>query len=267
MKVGEALPNIFRRTAAVLEPGTQILVAASLLRFHQIDALPIRFEPSQKKKFAVFGFSCLSKLLETPAAEYQEFLELPCENASLELSTVDVDDSLEDLLRVFERTRFGFAWVDSDKLGGFASLRDVLELYGNDSIVTNMAVEQVASPIFSMEASSPLSNVINEMFNHKFRRIFVKGQNSVVTDRRIIGYLFSASRLTETAKNPETLLDGKLGDLEKVEPIHLAKHSSIKEAALSMVGAVEECLTCDSGVVTPWDLVMKPLKGGNLVIK
>ena len=266
MKVGEALPNIFRRNSAVLEPGTQMLLAASLLRFHQIDALPIGFDPKKKKRFAVFGFSCLSKLLETPPAEYGKFLELPCESASLELSTVDVDDSVEDLLRVFERTKFGFAWVESDKVGGFASLRDVLELYGNRSIESNMSVEQVASPIFSMQASSPLSDVLQEMFSHRFRRIFVEGQNTVVTDRRIIGYIFSASRLTETANNPERLLDAKIGDLDKMEPIRISNESTVKEASLSMKDAVEECLICDSGVVTPWDLVMKPLKTGNLVI-
>lgn len=267
MKVGEALPNIFRRTSVVLEPGTQMLLAASLLRFHQIDALPIGFEPKQKKKFAVFGFSCLSKLLETPPAEYKKFLELPCESASLELSTVDVVDSVESLLKVFERTKFGFAWVESDKLGGFASLRDLLELYGNGILGSNMSVEQVASPIFSMPASSRLSDVLQEMFSHKFRRIFVDGRNSVVTDRRIIGYLFSASRLTEISKNPEKLLDAQLGDLDKTEPIRVNNESTVKEAALSMKDAVEECLICDSGVVTPWDIVMKPLKSGNLVVK
>ena len=126
MKVGDALPNIFMRTTPVLEQGTQMLLAVSLLRFHQIDALPIGFKPKQKKKFAVFGFSCLSKLLETPPGLYGKFLELPCESASLELSSTDVNDSIEDLLRVFEMTKFGFAWVESEKLGGFASLRDVL---------------------------------------------------------------------------------------------------------------------------------------------
>lgn len=267
MKIGEALPNIFRRTTPVLEPGTQMLLAASLLRFHQIDALPIGFKPRQKKKYAVFGFSCLSKLQNTSPSKYSEFLELPCEDASLELSTVNVDDSIEGLLRVFEKTRFGFAWVESERLGGFASLRDVLELYSDSSIDTSMLVGQVASPIFSMQAESKLSEVLREMFNHRFRRIFVDGENSVITDRRMIGYLFSASRLTETTKNPETLLDARLGDIDKMEPIWVKKETTVKQAALSMKDAVEECLVCEDGVVTPWDLVMKPLKSGRLTIR
>src|SRR5487761_538249 len=102
MLIGEALPNIFKRTYPVIEPGTQMLLAVSLLRFHQIDALPIGFKPRQKKKLAVFGYSCLSKLLEMKSREYGRFLEMPCERASLELSTIDFDESLDAVLRVFE---------------------------------------------------------------------------------------------------------------------------------------------------------------------
>lgn len=267
MKVGDALPNIFKRTTPILEPGTQMLLALSLLRFHQIDALPIGFKPKQKGRYAVFGYSCLSRLQETHPTQYARFLELPCESATLKLSTLGVDDSLDDLLRVFEKTKFGFAWIESKQLGGFASLRDVLELYGNGFFDTKMTVEQVASPIFSMPNNSQLSNVLQEMFNHRFRRIFVEGENTVVTDRRIISYLFSSSRLTEIAKNPETLLDAKLGNLEKTEPIPINGKATAKDAAVAMKDAVEECLICDQGVVTPWDLVMKPLKNGKLIIK
>lgn len=267
MKIGEALPHIFNRTYPVLEPGTQMLLAVSLLRFHQIDALPIGFKPGQKKKFAVFGFSCLSRLQETPPKEYARFLEQPCETASLQLSTVDVDDTIVSLLEVFEKTKFGFSWVESARIGGFASLRDLLELYQNGVLDTTMTVEQVASPIFSLPSKTQLKSVLQEMFNHRFRRMFIKGENTLVTDRRIIGYVFSSSRLSDTSVHPERLLDASLGDLEKVEPIPINGKTSIKKAALAMKDAVEECLICDKGVVTPWDLVMKPKMNGRLMIK
>jgi CBS domain-containing protein len=259
MKISEALPHVFTRASPVLEPGTQMLLAVSLLRFHQIDALPIGFKPGQRKKLAVFGFSCLSKLLETPPREYGKFLELPCEKASLELSTVNVNDTIEKLLQVFQRTKFGFSWVESDRLGGFASLRDLLELYESNVIDTEMTVEQVASPVFSMPPDSTIEGVLREMFDRRFRRMFVAGEDSLVTDRRIISYIFSASRLTASTKKPETLLDAKLGDLDKMNPIPIPGKTKIKKAAASMKNAVEECLICEKGVVTPWDLVMKPL--------
>jgi CBS domain-containing protein len=266
-KIGEALPHIFQRTYPVLEPGTQMLLAVSLLRFHQIDALPIGFKPGEKKKLAVFGFSCLSKLLETRPADYGKFLELPCQKAALRLATVDIDASIEDLLRVFEKTKFGFAWVESERLGGFASLRDLLELYEKGLITTNMKVGEVASPIFSLPSDSKISKVLQEMFDHRFRRVFVSGEKSLVTDRKIISYVFSTSRLSETAKKPYTLLDARLGDLEKTEPVPVKQDTPIKNAAISMRDASENCLICDKGVITPWDLIMKPLGRGKLRIR
>jgi CBS domain-containing protein len=267
LKIGEALPKIFRATYPVLEPGTQMLVAVSLLRFHEIDALPIGFKSRQKKKLAVLGYSCLSKLQETPPKEYGKFLELPCEKAAVELSTVKKSETIKGLLRIFEQTKFGFAWIESQKLGGFASLRDLLDLYENGLISSDMTVGEVASPIFYMPASSTLKSVLREMFNHRFRRVFIEGKKAVVTDRKIINYIFSASKLTETAKKPETLLDAKLGDLSSSEPLPIKGTVGISKAASKMKDAIEECLICDKGVITPWDLLMKPMIAGKLQFK
>jgi len=273
LKIGEALPNIFKRTYPVLEPGTEMLLAVSLLRFHQIDALPIGFHPKEKERLAVFGYSCLSKLLEMDPTNYGNFLQMPCEEAAMKLSTIGIDDTVESLLRVFESTKFGFAWVESDRLGGFASLRDLLDLYGSGVIETGMTAGEVASPIFSLPRESTIRKVLEEMFNHRFRRVFVAGEEeeekkkmSLVTDRRIISYIFSTSRLSETTKKPEKLLDAKLGDLEKMEALTVSEEVSIKDAALSMRDASEDCLVCEKGVITPWDLLMKPLVRGKFKI-
>lgn len=267
MIIGDALPHIFKRTYPVLEPGTQMLLAVSLLRFHQIDALPIGFIPGIKRKLAIFGFSCLAKLRETLHGEYRKFLELPCEAAALDLSVVRVDDTIEELLGAFEKTKFGFSWVESSHASGFANLRDFLDFYSSGIISTEMTVAQVASPIVSLPSNSKLKTVLDEMFNHRFRRMFIVGKNNLITDRKIIDYLFSSSRLAEISNRPETLLDAKLGDLDLVAPIPITGDSSIKKASVAMRDAAEDCLVCEKGVVTPWDLVMKPRVNGRLEIK
>ena len=92
------------------------------------DALPLTFKSMEKKRFAVFGYSCLSKLLETEANNYGKFLEMPCEKTALELTTIDGRKGPRSPdFRIFEKTKFGFAWVESNRLGGFASLRDLIE--------------------------------------------------------------------------------------------------------------------------------------------
>ena len=129
MRIGQALPQIFKRSYPVILPGTDMLMAASLLRFHQIDALPFEFKVGHKKRSALFGYSCLSKLLKTEPSNYGNFLKLPAKKAALQLATIDVESDISDLLTLFQNTKFGFAWVESEKLGGFASLRDLLGLY------------------------------------------------------------------------------------------------------------------------------------------
>ena len=104
------------------------------------------------------------------------------------------------------------------------------------------------------------------MFDHHFRRIFVDDQHTLVTDRRIIGYLFSSARLSATFENPKTMFDANLGDLERMEPKKISSKASLKTAALSMKDASEDCLICEKGVVTPWDLIMKPRKMRRLKI-
>ncbi len=267
MKIGDALPGIFKRTYPVLEPSSQMLVVLSLLRFHEIDALPISFEPRQKKRFAVFGYSCLSKLIETEPSDYGKFLQTPCKKSALELSTVDVESELESLLRVFEKTKFGFAWIGSERLGGLANLRDLLSLYGDGVISTKLKVKDVASPIFSSPKDTAIETVLKQMFEHRFRRVFVSGEKKLVTDRRIISHVFSAARLDAATKDPETLLDGKLSDLDLLKPVPTTNDTSLKDAALALKNSADDCLVCKGGVVTPWDLVMKPLVQKKLILK
>jgi CBS domain-containing protein len=267
VRIGEALPQVFQRSYPIVMPSTDMLMAASLLRFHEIDALPIEFRPTTKKRLAVFGYSCLSKLLKTKTTNYESFMRLPARRAALKLSSIGVNLDIPDLLRIFRKTRFGFAWVESDKLGGFASLRDLLELYLGGVIETDLKVADLASPIFSMPPETSLREVLEEMFNRKIRRIFLKDRNTVITDRRIIGYVFSPSMLENVSKNPELLLDASTGDLDLVKPAKVRDSLSAKKAAQLIRKQPDECLICDKGVITPWDLVMKPLAARRLIIR
>jgi hypothetical protein len=267
VRIGDALPQVFRRGYPIVLPSTDILTAASLLRFHEIDALPIEFRGTQKTRLAVFGYSCLSKLLKTKPKNYENFMKLPARKAALKLRSISVDREISDLLRIFQKTRFGFAWIESDKQGGFASLRDLLALYSKAIIQTDMKVSDLASPIFSMPSETRIRIVLEEMFSRRIRRIFVKGRDSLVTDRRIIGYLFSPSFLEQVSRNSKSLLDVSLGDLDVAKPTRIPGSQSVRRAARMVENQSEECLVCEKGVITPWDLIMKPLAAGALKIK
>lgn len=271
MKIAEALPDIFKRTYPALESGTQLFLAASLLRFHQIDAIPIGFKKREEKHLAVLGYSCLSRLLQTDPFSYKEFLKQPCENAAQQLAIIPADADVERLLRLFGKTRSGFAIVEGKfELGALVGLRDIIGLYKKGLLSTTLSVDQIASPIFSMPSSSTLRQVLTEMFTRRFRRIFLDGNknDSVITDRKIISYIFETSRLDEGVVHSQSnLLDTTIEKLDLMQPAKLSGRSKLKNAAAIMMAEKAECLVCEKGVITPWDLVMKPWKMGKLNLK
>jgi hypothetical protein len=271
MKIKEALPYIFKRTYPVLENKTQLLVAGSLLRFHQIDAIPIGFQKKQKKHFAVAGYSCLSKLAQIDPTRYRNFLEGPCENAAQELSRISSDAEIVKLFRLFDKSGFGFAMVEGRyEQGALVSLRDLLSLYEKGITNTALTIGQVGSPILSMPRSSTLREVLSEMFRRRFRRIFLEanGKENMITDRRIISYLFSTARLDEISTGSSSdILDTAVENLDTMQPTSLPGNTKVKDAAAIMTNQIEECLVSDKAVITPWDLIMKPWKLGKLRLK
>jgi hypothetical protein len=267
VRIGEALPDIFEKSYPVVQPSTEMLIAVSLLRFHQVDAVPIEFKISRKNHLAVFGYSCLSKLLETRTQDYGKFLKLPAIKAALKLSAVDIDNSVLELLEVFQKTKFGFAWVNSERLGGFASLRDLLKLYEKNSISTPLKLADLSSPIISLPSRASVKVVLSELFSRRIRRIFVDGTNLLVTDRRIIGHIFSPANIEKASVRPQSLLEMSLGEVEAFRPPKVSGKLSAKKGAQLLGGESDECLITEKGVVTPWDLIMKPLARDALAVK
>jgi len=271
IKIREALPDIFERPYAVIDPSTKAQIAMCLLAFHEMDALPVGFTVG-KRKYVISGYSCLSRLLQTAPVDYARFLDKPSQALCFELATVPAEGDLESLLEVFEKTRFGFAWVEDVKhsnFGALASLRDLLPLFSKSIISTDMSVGEVAtSPIFSLSKETSLKQALNEMIERKVRRVLISETQKIVSDRQIIDYVFRISKLDEAGRNPSTLLDADFGDLESVRLQRISSRTKINKAAAALYakGGRGGCLICEEGVVTPWDVIMKPWRKERLAI-
>jgi len=268
LNLTEALPEVFTRTWPQLDPKTQVLFALSLLRSHQIDALPLKSRNKENNKFAS-GYSCLSKLVQADPEEYVIFFRQSVEDVSLELPTIPAEENLESLLNVFSKTRFGFAWSEwkhNPKLGGFVSLRDLLSLYSKSVISTDLSIGDIASSnIFSLKSDATLRQALEEMIHRQIRRVLISDTERVISDRQMIYHVFSPARLEGVYANPSTLFDCKLGDLESTEPSKLRGERSVKEAA-ELVRGSAGCVICEAGIVTPWDIIMKPWEQNELRI-
>lgn len=272
MRIRDALPGIFHKAYPVLDPNAQVLPVMSLLRFHEIDALPVYSEDARLGKTvrrAVYGFYSLRRLMALKPGEFSRFLTQPCGATSERLSTISAGRSLTSLLGVFAKTRFGFARVeDGANVGALAGLRDVLPLYEAGAVETGLSVEDVGSPIVSVERDATLREALETMFAKRHRRVFVSGKKQgFISDREIIAKVFSPGVLSDMAQGDGDVLGIRVSDIEETTAAPVEKGTSVKAAARLLREEVAgQCLVSKGMVVTPWDVVMKPWISGELRI-
>jgi CBS domain-containing protein len=186
-----------------------------------------------------------------------------------EIPFVSTHTGIERLLDIIQETRLGFAWVEDAKneRGGLVSLRDLLLLYEKGIFSTNLLVEDVTSPIFSVDRTTTIRKALEEMFSRRIRRLFIAGTSNFVSDREITSYIFSPSQITKIAADPEKLFDGVLNDVESRPAREIDPRIGISDAALTMTNCGEDCFVSKKGIVTSWDLVMGPWIARDLRIK
>ncbi len=127
--------------------------------------------------------------------------------------------------------------------------------------------EVVTSPIFSLSKDASLKQALNKIIGRQVRRILISGTQRIVSDRQVIDYVFRIFKLDEDGRKPSGLLDADF-DLENIRPQRVGSKTKINKAAPSLYarGGKGGCLGCDNGVVTPWDVTMKPRKKKKLAI-
>jgi hypothetical protein len=259
LKIRDALPQVFNRAYPVLDPKMPMLPAVSMLRFQQIDGLPLVIDVTAARPRALHGYSLLKRLLALNQGGFWKFIERPCEDAAQSIGTVGADENLERLFEVFLKERFGFAWIsDAERTGVPVSLADVLELYKTGTIESELQVKDVASPVFALPGMTPLRKTLLFMFSHRFRRVFLSAGGAFISDRSIISHIFSPAVLHDLAANPDGLLEMPIAEIEKSRPRRVPGRTSMKAAANTLSGDIGQCLTSRGTVITPWDIIMKP---------
>lgn len=276
MKLKEAFPELFRRPVPVVAQGTTILVAGTLLDTPRRDVLPIvrssdktlSFVSNDGKHLIAFaGQAILSKLLEWNLRDHYMFLFEPIESASLQVLPIPIDEEISSLFRAFVRTKFGWSIIDDHGTYAIVTLADLIPLYGRGVLETSLCARDVASPVFSLPQDTKLSKALQEMISRSVRRVFLSDTNRFVSDREILSYIFSPARLAIVRNSPQEMLDAPLGDVGSVEAVNVDGSVTLREASelfKPLSGAW--CLACREGVITPWDLVVKPWKMGQLII-
>lgn len=276
MNLKDIFPTIFMRPQPVVSRGTTIVVAGTLLDTPRRDALPIvrsssksmRYVRKNRKDLMAFaGQAILSKLIETKPRYYHRFLFQPIEKIAVCVSPIPAEQDITALFQSFSHTKFGWSIVEDQGAYALVTLSDLVPLYVRGILHSKLRVRDVATKAFALPKETKLSETLHEMISHWVRRVFVSGTSRFVSDREILGFIFSPERLAVIKESPSKMLEAKLEDVESVQPITIKGDATLREAAelfRPMSGAW--CLQCNEGIVTPWDIIMKPWTMESLTI-
>jgi len=266
--LGYVLNLVGKRKLAQIPAAATVTTALAQMRKDNYEVLLI--EPVDNERPLVFsGYSVVSKLVDMKPSDYGAFLESPCLLYCLSAGTVYKESDLVSLFHVFESSTFGFSMIhdEADRIFGKITVRDLLYLFQDGLLSSDLRVEDVASgPVFSMSKGARVIDCLREMESRKYRKVKISGTTSVVSDILIFSQVFDEKRLQRISKAPQHLLDDTLEDLQTAQGTWISGKKRISEAAKLLAKSEQGYLLVDEGIVTPWDLIIKPWRMGNLRI-
>ena len=275
LRLNEAVPGLFGRAVPTVAHGTFTVIAGTLLDIPRREVLLIstadgrvRYLSREGKWMAFAGYPLLEKMLATEPKDLYRLLFQPCDGVSIFLDPVR-SDGVGAVLDAFQKTRFGHALVESGESFGMVTLADALLLYQEDLLSTGLRLRDVASsPAFSLPGSTSIRQAVRELFRRRVRRVRIEGSNRFVSDREILAHLFSPAGLRTVKDAPEKMLEATLQDAGGMEAVDVDGRARVENAVDIIKPGSGACLTIEGGggVVTPWDLVMKPWGAGELKI-
>ena len=271
-KMADAFPGAFSRATPIVYAHQPLIFGASLLRFHPIEAALVLAEnldygkDGTRERF-LSGYSILAGLVRGNPVESYKWLFEPCANHSLSIKVLSADDGLGDLLKLFSATRFGFTVITQGRLRAMVGISDVLQLYEEGTLDTDLKAKEVASKTITVNGKVPLQAALRTMFENKVRKLVLRGGRRMVSDREIISYVFSPRKLKLTRDSPRSLAQTKLDEVMPVEVEKVAGDTPLREVAVALPRASGNTVICERGVITPWDAVMKPWLTGHLLLR
>ena len=272
--VSSILPGVFKLHRPIADGNSPLIHAGFVLNTSDVHILPIMkgTRPRRDKRTglvlhaALGGYSFLWAFMRTRPKDYYDLLQTPSRKIAVWIGSVDFDDPITDLLRVFEATKFGAARVNDHAMHTVVTLSDLIGAMRNRSLVSEMRVEEVGSKPVSISPDAEIREAIRLMLKYRVRRLFPKGRpKEFISSRSIIEFLFTPERLRVVRRRPDEWCDGKVSVLGTRSARVVAPTASLNEAAWMMGDEPDDCLVSDGGlVISRWDLLMKPWKLGRL---
>lgn len=258
------------KNPAQVAPGSEVIEAIKTMQSNNFQELLVSSTEVGGRPLILSSYSIISKLLSVTPLGYDDFLHSACVESALSVGTITDQSDLISLLHVFESSSFSFAIVhdSQNKLCGKLSIKNLLNLYGLGFLSSNLRISDVQSePVFSMSRGTKIVDCLRELEIRKIRKVQLVGTGSVISDKQLLSHIFNERRMVRISKSPQHLLDDTLEDLESVQTTRIDGHKSISEAAMTLIEKGADSFLTERGIVTPWDLIIKPWRMGELRVE
>ena len=266
MMLNHVFPKIFSRYTPLLDGRASILEAARVLTALQVSAVIVLNKSAVKDRVqykTLIGYSILSKL-PTKRGMFSRFLASRSWDIAQKVRVVKENDTIESVVGAIQESHLGIVLV-SGKSGPSqvlttVELRDFVRLYRDAGNMpkTKLKIGNLASsPVLSLKNGSALQDMLKTMLKCRVRKIFLPGTKSLVSDRDILSYITSPRIIERMNDSPETVFKTPASELPSSRPPVVDSKMSITQAVQLMNPDTGDCLICDRGLVTFWDIVIK----------
>ena len=273
-KLSALFPHLFLKLRPTFDGNSPIIMTGSLLIMNDVYILPMAesllpsaTNDSRQMLCSAFGaHAFLSKLAKTQPRDYHKLLWTPSRECVVLIGSCNYGDSLDDVLHMFEVTRYGNARVNNEWRFTLITLSDFVELLREGALESRMPATAVGSQPVVVPPDTPIKEAVSLMLENRVRRLFIKGRGpTYVSDRTIISYMFSGERINLARRNPEKWFDAKVSETSLREAPTIETGATLSEAAAAIGSRPDDCLfTGDGKVVSRWDMIMKPWNAGEL---
>ena len=267
VKINVILSHVFRRPYLSISPDTPFgQLGTYLATGHQVHVDGLIVASDKKVVGMIGGKQILDNILEM---KYEDWLKVSASQIMIsDASSVELDSSLGDLLKLFETTRFGFAPITNrGNLIGSIGIRDLLQLAFESNLRTPVAA--IESPIIRLKPDESLRSSIETMLKRNIRNLVFSGGNLphndnadyIVNDRKILEFIFSyeGTKIMDKGIGSAALDNVDINSLDMIPASYISETNTVSKAAKLLSDTNIPGLLSENNIITPWDVVMKTL--------
>ena len=203
------------------------------------------------------GYEVLKAIRDNPTFEF-------IKNTTIEdfynkkLTKVNNSTSLSELIRKYKENERAFSViVNESNQGDFLVLSAKNAINAGTKIESDSTLKDMTKKeIISFSDNDSLKDIIEKMFSNKIRRLNLSQTNKFISDRTILTNIMENNYL----ENIDNYLEGSSKDVQKMEVEDVPENTKITTVCKVMHQTSFPCITSNSNIITPWDILNHLLK-------